>query len=153
MKRRWLLFLIGAVVVACIVIAAVSSLLDTDTEEGTQPAAATAAPLASDTPQPILYFCGYDRCRASGEYGQLTFPDGIIIWSQPEVIVGQYERKVAHHDEAVIIQERRVFEGPGGLWYELKGGGWTHDLWLTEQPCNEGNLEQYSFTDCMMGEY
>ena len=49
-----------------------------------------------------------------------------------------------HGDRAVVIQERRVHDGAGGLWFELEQGGWTNDFWLTEVPCNENNLDEFA---------
>jgi hypothetical protein len=63
------------------------------------------------------------------------------------------KRQASHQERVVVVQQRRINEGPGGLWFELEDGGWTNDYWLTDQPCNEDNLEEYSFTDCLLGEY
>ena len=107
----------------------------------------TDMPLPTDTPTPqsrVLYFCGIDRCRDSGEYGQLVFPTGINVWNNPDPDRGGVKRKANHHEQATVIQERRVGELPGGLWFELTDGGWTNDLWLTEVPCTEENLDEFS---------
>jgi hypothetical protein len=101
----------------------------------------------------VMYFCGYDRCRDSGEYGRLVFPAGINIWQSPPPRRGKVIRTASHGDKTIVISERRIYSGPGGLWYELKGGGWTNDLWLTEELCTSVNLSQYSFTNCLEGRY
>lgn len=105
----------------------------------------------------VMYFCGYDRCKDSTEYGKLLSEvlDGfsINVWNNPDPDRGGIHHKAEHHDQVTVVEEKRVSEGPGGLWYRLEGGGWTNDLWLTEERCTEENLEQYSFTDCLEGEY
>lgn len=100
-----------------------------------------------------MYFCGYDRCRDSGEYRQLIFNTGINVWNGPEPDRGGVHHRASHGDKAIVINEKRIDPGPGGLWYELSGGGWTNDLWLTDEVCTATNLGDHSFTDCLMGEY
>ena len=100
-----------------------------------------------------MYFCGVDRCKDSGEYGQLIFLDNINVWNGPEPNRGGVRRTAGHGEQATVVEERRVEDGPGGLWYRLSDGGWTNDLWLTDARCSTSNIESYSFTDCMMGEY
>jgi len=138
--RRGCLLAIGAVIVLGILVVALGS-------------GGEKAPQATPTHERAMYFCGIDHCRDSGEYGQLIFETGINVWQNPDPDRGSRVRRVNHHDRAVVLQEKRVNPGPGGLWYELKGGGWTNDLWLTPEPCTEANLEQYSFEDCLGGEY
>jgi hypothetical protein len=109
-----------------------------------------------ESTKPVLhemYFCGFDRCRDSGEYGQLIFEDNINIWNGPEPNRGGVHSQAKHGQKALVVEEKRVDDGPGGLWFKLQGGGWTNDLWLTEEKCTPSNLADYSFTDCMMGEY
>jgi hypothetical protein len=110
---------------------------------------------ASPTPlgEPrLMFFCGIDRCRNSGEYGELVSPTRINVWNSPEPDRGGVRYHAAHHERATVIRELRVQEGPGGLWFELEGGGWTNDLWLTPEPCTDDNLEEYSFGGCLEGE-
>ena len=124
---------------------------------GKEPAPAAtqqgAAPEPTDKPKRVMYFCGIDRCRDSGAYGQLLFQDKINVWSGPDPDRGAVKRQAKHQEKVLVVQERRVSEGPGSLWFELEDGGWANDFWLTEEPCDEGNLEQYSFTACWEGEY
>ena len=105
------------------------------------------------TASETMYFCGIDRCRDSGDYGKLVFSTGINVWRGPDPSRGGVRHTAKHHDEVMIIDKRRVSSGPGGLWYELKGGGWVNDLWLTTAPCTRDNLAEFSYTDCMMGKY
>lgn len=115
----------------------------------------TPSKRSESTPQPATtkYVCGIDRCRDSGLYGDLDFPDGINIWNNPDPNRGGVHHKASHGDQVLITSERRVSEGPGGLWYRLQDGGWTNDLWLTDQICTPENLPQYSFANCIEGEY
>lgn len=101
----------------------------------------------------IMYFCGYDRCRDSGSYGEMIYQTGINVWNNPDPDRGGVHHQADHHERVMVVEEKRVNEGPGGLWYRLEGGGWTNDLWLARGECTSENLEQYSFTDCLMGEY
>jgi hypothetical protein len=122
-----------------------------------QPPAETpqAQPVAPSEEEPqgrtIMYVCGYDRCPDSGEYGNLVFEVGINVWNNPDPDRGGVHHQVAHQDEVVVIGEKRVDDGPGGLWYELEGGGWVNDLWLTDAPCNPDNLSEYTFASCWGG--
>ena len=100
-----------------------------------------------------MYFCGYDRCKDSGEYGKLIYGTGINVWSNPEPDRGSVHHQAANGEKVTVISEKRVSDGPGGLWYELAGGGWTNDLWLTERQCHSSNLGEFSFADCMGGKY
>lgn len=111
------------------------------------PATPTAVPAI------IMYVCGIDRCHDSGEYGQLIYRTNIPVWNHPDPDRGGLNRQASHQQKVTVLQELRVNEGPGGLWYELADGGWINDLWLTEEPCTQANLEQYSFHDCLMGLY
>lgn len=99
-------------------------------------------------PEQVMYFCGYDRCRASGEYGKLTFKTGISVWNGPEPNRGGRHHTVSHGHRVTVVETKRATAGSGGLWFRLKEGGWTNDLWLTESPCTPDNLEQYSLPDC-----
>lgn len=108
-----------------------------------------------DTPQLSrkMYFCGIARCRESGDYGEMILENGMNVWRNPDPNRGGIHHRASHGDEVVVIKEMRVHEGPGGLWFELDGGGWANDLRLTDQICTPENLPQYSFTDCLGGEY
>jgi len=101
----------------------------------------------------IMYACGIDRCKDSGEYGKLIYASGINVWEIPGPNRKVVNRQLNHLQEVTVLLERRLNDGPGGLWYGLSGGGWINDLWLTEKPCNYGNIEKDSFKDCLMGEY
>jgi hypothetical protein len=100
-----------------------------------------------------MYFCGYDRCKDSGEHGNLILETGINVWNNSDPDRGGIHHQANHHDQVMVVEEKRVNEGPGGLWYRLEGGGWTNDLWLTERKCTSDNLEQYSFTACWEDKY
>lgn len=100
-----------------------------------------------------MYFCGYDRCRDSGEYGQLIYPSGINVWNNPDPDRGGVHHTATSGDKVTVVEEKRVSDGPGGLWYRLQGGGWTNDLWLTDEVCSDGNIASFSYTDCMAGTY
>ena len=100
-----------------------------------------------------MYFCGYDRCKDSGEYGQLVFRTGITLWNNRGPDRGGVCRTANHGERASVVRERRVDPGPGGLWYKLEDGCWTNVLWITEKRCDESNLAGLSFKDCLMGEY
>lgn len=118
------------------------------------PAAPTVAlPTITPIPQQIMYFCGIDRCRDSGEYGKMIFQTGINVWNNPEPNRNGVHHRASHGDKVIVIDEKRVDNGPGGLWYQLDGGGWTNDLWLTDAVCTVDNLPDYSFTDCLAGKY
>jgi hypothetical protein len=52
-----------------------------------------------------------------------------------------------------VIGEWREYEGPGGLWYELEGGGWSREWNLTDTICGPDNIDEYSYTSCEEGEY
>lgn len=100
-----------------------------------------------------MYACGYDRCKDSGEYGTIIYQTGINVWNNPDPNRGGVHHQLNHGNRVQIVNQRRVDGGPGGLWYQLDGGGWINDLWVTEQQCNVGNLAANTFTDCLMGEY
>ena len=100
-----------------------------------------------------MHVCGMDRCRDSDDYGRVIFFTGINVWTNPDPNRGGIHHQLAYFDEVTVINERRVSAGPGGLWYELAEGGWMDDYWLTDTPCDAGNLQEYSFTDCLEGEY
>lgn len=104
-------------------------------------------------PERTFYFCGISRCRDSGTYGEMVLPTGINVWKGPDPERIGIHHTASHGDKAVVIREARVNDGPGGLWFELKGGGWTNDLHVTDKICTFDNLEQYSFTDCLGGRY
>jgi hypothetical protein len=100
-----------------------------------------------------MYVCGYELCRDSSEYGELIFESDIEVWESTDLDDDLVHHLVAHHDEVWVVVEQRLWDGPGGLWYGLDGGGWISDFWLTEERCVPENLEDYSFADCMLGEY
>jgi len=106
-----------------------------------------------EPPGRTMYVCGYDRCRDSGEYGQLIYSSGINVWNNPDPDRGGVHHKASNGDKVTVVEEKRVSDGPGGLWYRLQGGGWTNDLWLTDQVCTAGNISEYSYTDCFAGKY
>jgi hypothetical protein len=119
-------------------------------------ASPTAVPTASQTPAvpgQTMYVCGYERCRDSDAYGELIFETGIEVWASSDPDDNRVLSAVSHDAEVWVVSAERIWEGPGGLWLELAGGGWMNDLWLTEERCTPDNLEQYSLTDCMLGEY
>jgi hypothetical protein len=113
----------------------------------------TSTPVPTEPAGRVMYFCGYDRCKDAGTYGEMLFETGINVWNNPDPDRGGVHHQANHQDQVTVVEERRVNEGPGGLWYRLEGGGWTNDLWLTKEPCTSENLGQYSFTDCLEGEY
>jgi hypothetical protein len=131
--------------------AATDTPVPTDTAVPTDTPEATEEP--TDTPEPteppgrVMYFCGIDRVESSGAYGELLFQTGINVWNNPEPDRGGVHHQASHHDKVTVMEEKRVSEGSGGLWYRLEGGGWTNDLWLTEEPCTQENLDQYTITD------
>jgi hypothetical protein len=100
-----------------------------------------------------MFVCGYERCRDVDEYGELVFEDEIEVWASSDPNDDRILYTVSHHDEVRVVRQQRVWEGPGGLWLELEGGGWMSDFWLTEERCDPDNLESYSFADCLLGEY
>lgn len=94
-----------------------------------------------------MFVCGIDRCELSGAYGELIFTTGINVWENPDPNRGKVIRELDHLQGVTVLVERRVREDPGGLWFQLEGGGWMSDLWLTDEACTTSNLEQYS-RDC-----
>ena len=108
----------------------------------------TATTPATAIPATTMFVCGYDRCRDSTEYGVLSFETGISVWENPEPDRGAVQRKVRHGDAVQVIAKKRIYDVPSGLWYELAGGGWIDDLWLTEHLCTAENLAEYSFARC-----
>jgi len=110
-----------------------------------------SGPSGTATEGTPMYVCGYDRCKDSGEYGKLIFETGINVWNNPDPERGGVRRTLDHGDKVRVIEEKRVNEGPGGLWYKLEGGGWISDFWLHENQCRAGNL--YPFADCLGGTY
>jgi hypothetical protein len=99
-----------------------------------------------------MVVCGYDRCQDSSEYGQLSFESGISVWENPEPDRGDVHHELSHGDEVQVVAKKQVYDGPGGLWYELAGGGWINDMWLTEQQCTADNLPEFSFERCASDE-
>ena len=93
----------------------------------------------------VMYFCGIDRSRDSDAYGELLFSTGINVWEKAGDNRGSVVRQARHLERVVVIEERRVFDGPGGLHYRLEGGGWTSDLWLTDEKCTATNLAQFDY--------
>lgn len=139
--RKGLLIFAGTIVALIILCVAVTLQPNT---------AGRNSPDSAGTP---MYFCGYDRCRDSGEYGELIFATGINVWSAPEPNRGSLHHRASHGDRVIVVERKRVFDGPGGLWFKLQGGGWTNDLWLTRSKCTVDNLEMMDFTACLDGEY
>jgi hypothetical protein len=146
------LLLVGVVVVLVIVVQLCSGPSETPAESitPTEPlptAVPTKAAAATPMPETVTYFCGIDRCKGSGEYGQMIFETGITIWENHDPDGGARLRYANHRDRAVIVNEVVLGDGVGEHWYELKDGGWTNGLWLTEEPCTPENLEKYT-EDC-----
>jgi hypothetical protein len=131
--------------------------VETPTPTPTQPAppTATLTPTATpfETQVRVQYVCGYERCRDSAEYGELIFETEIEVWASSDPDDDLILYTVDHHQEMRVVAEQRLWEGPGGLWLEILGGGWISDFWLTDERCTPDNLAQYSFADCMLGEY
>ena len=100
-----------------------------------------------------MFVCGYELCRDQAEYGELIFETEIEVWASSDPNDDQILYTVSHHDEVRVISQVRLWEGPGGLWYGLEGGGWMSDFYLTREHCTPDNLEFYSFADCVLGEY
>lgn len=143
---KW--FVIGIVAIVVLVVIFGGS-ADKDKAAVTR---ATEKPKATSTPEiasgQTKYFCGFDRCEGSGEYGKLIFPTGITVWNNPDPDRGGVHHKASNGDKVTVIETKRVSPGSGGLWFKLEGGGWTNDLWLTDEPCTEQNLADYSLDDC-----
>lgn len=97
------------------------------------------------TPQTIRYVCGYSRCTGALDYGQKLFDTGINTWNAPDPNRGGVHHQVSHGDRLIISDVTYVGDR---TWYEIEGGGWLSDLWLTKQPCTQDNLEEYSLDDC-----
>jgi hypothetical protein len=112
-----------------------------------------ATPVATAMPARVMYFCGYDRCLDSLDYGKLVFPGGIRVWNGPDPDWGGLHHRARHGERVGVIRQKRVRAGPGGLWFELEGGGWTNDLWLTENVCSHDNLVEYTFAACLGRKY
>lgn len=100
-----------------------------------------------------MFVCGYERCRDQAEYGQLIFESEIEVWASSDPNDDQILYTLSHHDEVRVVNQVRVWDGPGGLWFELEEGGWMSDFWLTEERCTPENLQEYSFVDCLLGVY
>jgi hypothetical protein len=100
-----------------------------------------------------MYVCGYERCRDADEYGALIFETGIEVWASSDPDDDRVLYTVSHLDEVRTVSQVRIWEGPGGLWFALEGGGWVSEFYLTEERCTPDNLELFSFADCMLGEY
>ena len=133
-----ILFLLAIIIIGCIIV----TMQDTSSDQQSQ-----------STTGKTMYFCGYDRCRDSGGDGQVISQTCINVWNNPDPNRGGVHHQGSQGNSVKVIREKRVDPGPGGLWYELEGGGWINDLWLTDKHCGSYNLEDYSFTDCLMGEY
>jgi hypothetical protein len=111
------------------------------------------ATMTPESPSQTMYVCGLERCRDEAEYGELIFESDIEVWASSDPDDARILYTVSHHDELRIVGQQRIWEGPGGLWFELEGGGWISEFWLTEEPCLPENLAAFSFTDCMLGVY
>jgi hypothetical protein len=114
----------------------------------TAAASPTATTPAAAIPATTMYVCGYDRCRDSSEYGTLSFETGISVWENPEPDRGDIARELVHGDVVQVVAKKHIYDGPGGLWYQLEDGGWISGLWLTEQLCTSDNLPEFSFDRC-----
>jgi len=112
----------------------------------------TETPAPGTAPQ-RMFVCGYERCRDQAEYGQLIFEAEIEVWGSSDPNDDQILYTVSHNDEVWVVNQQRIWDGPGGLWFELQGGGWMSDFWLTSERCTPDNLALYSFADCLLGEY
>lgn len=144
MSRFQIIVLAILSIVACTVIAGVGVAVIFLISPSQPRQAVQVAP----TPTPrVMYFCGIDRCRQSGEYGKMVFRTGINVWNNPDPNRGGVHHRVSHGDVAIITAENRVEDFPGGLWYKLEGGGWTNDLWLTDAVCTPENISEYA-QDC-----
>jgi len=95
-----------------------------------------------------MYFCGYDRCVGSGEYGNLILPTGINVWQGPDPNRGGIHHKANNGDRVEIVEIKVLGSYVGETWYHLKGGGWTNGLWLTNQPCTAGSATNQHKLDC-----
>jgi hypothetical protein len=100
-----------------------------------------------------MYVCGYDRCRDSDAYGEMILESGINVWRRPDPDRGGVFRTASQGDKVIVTEERRVSDGPGGLWYRLADGGWIDDYFLTGVPCGPHNLDRNSFKNCSAGQY
>jgi hypothetical protein len=102
-----------------------------------------------------MYFCGYDRCRDSLQYGTMIEPPILAIHKNHKIEPGGFIREPKHGEKVGVIGEWRDPEwpGPGGLWFELEGEGWTREWNLTETICTPTNLDRYSYKSCGDGEY
>ncbi len=112
-------------------------------------------PIIEPTLQPIyrtMYVCGYSRCRDSDAYGEFILETS-NVWNNPDPDRGGVHHLASHGEKVIVVSERRVDGGPGGLWYELEGGGWIDDLHVTDVLCSSANLDELSFSDCLGGEY
>ena len=154
---KWLVIGIVAIIVLAVVFGG-SGDKDTETASPTaQPTKvavtqSTTKPKATNTPEPAsgqtMYFCGFDPCKGSLDYGKLIFPTGINVWNNPDPDRGGVHHKASNGDRVTVIETKRVGSGPGGLWFKLEGGGWTNGLWLTDELCTEQNLAEYTLDDC-----
>lgn len=148
-KRRWNTIL-GAMIILGIILACVWI---ANTIRGSDKKEVAEVEEVEEVAGEIMYVCGIDRCKDSGEYGKLIYASGINVRENTDPSRGEVIGKLNHQQLVIVQAERITAKSPGGLWYFVKGGGWINDLWLTEKPCNFGNIEKYSFKDCLMGEY
>ena len=135
-----LVVIIIVAIFACILVVAIAQLGG----DGTVTPTATPRPRATAVPEVVMYFCGIDRCRDSGTFGELLFESGINVWENPEPNRGKVAWKATNGQRVVVMETKRVGEGAGGMWYRLKQGGWTNGIWLTEEPCTKDNWQRYA---------
>ena len=103
---------------------------------------------AATTTGRTMYFCGIDRCKNSGEYGELILVTGINVWRYPGPNRGRVEWKATNGQRVTVLETRRVGAKPGELWYRLEKGGWANDLWLTDARCTKDNYQKHALDDC-----
>ena len=95
--------------------------------------------------QKTMYVCAIDRQRSSPAYGQQVIVGRRInVWLRPDPERIGIHHKMRHGMRVTVVEEHRVHDRHGGLWYRLKEGGWMNDMWLTEKPCTNETLEELS---------
>jgi hypothetical protein len=131
MKKKYMIIIPVGLLVICLMVLCITGIVMPDTPR---------------EPEQVLYFCGISHCRLSGMYGEMAL-ETMNVWNNPDPNRGGVHHQVRHGDKAIVIGSRRVSEGPGGMWYRLKGGGWTNGLHVTAGLCTFENIEQYT-SDC-----
>ena len=165
------LLLVGGIPVVllglCLVLAFASALFKPSDREN-QPVTSTDLPLQQIEPQ-VLYFCNYDRCRDSDNYGhKIPEPSPLGIWKiPPQVYTEMSESERSKYDLPLLIRTPHNGEsvtvvgvwiqwdeyGPFGSWYQLDDGNWTRVWQLTEEICSPDNIDGYSYTNCAENKY